>query len=109
MSYRIINSGKNQRREYIGANRSPLFKDLPDKDYAQEQRKAYDNFIFGSYNEKGKLLKPSRLSQLFEFYFPQETPIKFSDYNNQIQIRVENLVCEEPAITEEQARIDFHT
>jgi len=90
MSYRTINSGKNQRREYLAANRSPLFQPLPERDYAQEQKLSYSKFLY------------ERLPQLLSFYFPAE----FSDYNNNIRIEVENYECQEPTITEEEARVD---
>ena len=93
MSYSIINSGKNSRREYWGANRSPLFQVLPERDYAREQKLSYSKFLY------------ERLPQLLSFYFPAE----FSDYNNNIQIRVENLSYQEPEITEEEARTESLT
>jgi hypothetical protein len=68
MSYRIINSGKNQRREYLAANRSPLFQALPERDFAQEQKVSYRDFL------------DKKLPKLFSFYFPFE----FSDYNNDV-------------------------
>ena len=68
MSYRIINSGKNQRREYLAANRSPLFQALPERDFAQEQKASYHDFL------------DKKLSELISFYFPFE----FSDYNNDV-------------------------
>jgi len=93
MSYRIINSGKNPRREYLTVNRSPLFQDLPEQDYAREQKLSYSKFL----NE--------RLPKLLSFYFPAE----FNDYNNNIKISVENLVYQEPEITEEIARAESLT
>ncbi|MEG7978389.1 MAG: hypothetical protein NY202_00215 [Mollicutes bacterium UO1] len=93
MSYRIINSGKNQRREYLVANRSPLFQTLPERDYAQEQKLSYS-----------KLLN-KRLPQLLLFYFPAE----FSDYNNNVKISIEKFLCQKPEITEKQARADSLT
>jgi len=83
MSYRIINSGKNPRREYLAANRSPLFEALPKLDYAREQKNSYLKLIY------------ERLPQLLSFYFPAE----FSDYNNNIKINIENVECREPEIT----------
>src|SRR5437868_691744 len=108
MPYQTINSGKNPRREYLTTNRSPLFQGLPERDYAQEQKLSYHNFLYDTY-KNGELLKPSRLSQLLDFYFPKENPAEFSDYNNNIKISVENFVCEEPEMTEEQARTDSLT
>ncbi|CFW92830.1 DNA-directed RNA polymerase subunit beta [endosymbiont DhMRE of Dentiscutata heterogama] len=102
MSYRLINSGKNTRREYLTVNRSPLFQGLPERDYAQEQKKSYDNF------------RHERLPKLLTFYFPAE----LSDYNNSLKISVENLVFQEPEIkkngkvipeTEEMARAEDKT
>src|SRR6185312_13474091 len=93
MSYRIINSGKNPRREYLTVNRSPLFQDLPKQDYAREQKLSYLKFLH------------ERLPKLLSFYFPAE----FSDYNNNIRINVENLVYQEPEITEEMARSESLT
>src|SRR6185436_8531007 len=88
MSYRLIKSGDNQRREYLNINRSPLFQGLPEKDYAQEQKSSYSEFL------------TKRLPQLLSFYFPAA----FNDYNNDVRINVEEVVCQEPEITEEQAR-----
>jgi hypothetical protein len=99
MSYRIVNSGKNQRREYLGVNHSPLFQPLPERDYAQEQKKSYYSFLYNLYDENGKLLKPSQLSQLLNFYFPKEKPVEFGDYNNDVKINIEDVECREPEIT----------
>src|SRR4051794_4623495 len=93
MSYQIINSGKNSRREYFATNRSPLFQDLPERDYAREQKLSYANFLY------------ERLPRLLSFYFPAE----FSDYNNNVKINIEKFVCQEPEITEEKARVDSLT
>jgi len=93
MSYLTINSGKSLRREYSAANRSPLFQDLPERDYAQEQKLSYSKFLH------------ERLPQLLSFYFPAE----FSDYNNDIKISIEKFVCQEPEITEKQARSESLT
>jgi hypothetical protein len=88
VSYRLINSGNNQRREYLSLNRSPLFENLPDRDFAQEQKLSYHNFLF------------EKLPQLLTFYFPAE----FSDYNNNISVSIDSLECQEPEISEEEAR-----
>ncbi|WNE41046.1 MAG: DNA-directed RNA polymerase subunit beta [Mycoplasmataceae bacterium] len=88
MNYRQIKSGKNPRREYLTANRSPLFEALPERDYAQEQKLSYSKFL----NES--------LSQLFAFYFPAE----FKDYNNDVKCDVTNVIWEEPKITEGEAQ-----
>ena len=93
MSYLIVKSGKNLRREYLGVNRSPLFQGLPERDYAREQKSSYSKLLH------------ERLPQLLSFYFPAE----FSDYNNNIKINVENLVYQEPEITEEMARTESLT
>jgi len=93
MSHLTINSGKSLRREYSAANRSPLFQDLPERDYAQEQKLSYSKFLH------------ERLLQLLSFYFPAE----FSDYNNNIKINVENFAYQEPEITEETARAESLT
>lgn len=107
MSYRIINSGKNSRREYLGANRSPLFQGLPERDYAREQKSSYLKFLH------------ERLPQLLSFYFPA----KFSDYNNKIEIHIKDVECREPETvteslkgkkkvklqSEEEARTNFLT
>lgn len=93
MSHLTINSGKSLRREYSAANRSPLFQDLPERDYTQEQKLSYSKFLH------------ERLPQLLSFYFPAE----FSDYNNDIKISIENFVCQEPEITEKQARSESLT
>ena len=86
MSYRTINSGKNSRREYLGANRSPLFQGLPEQDYVREQKLSYSKFLH------------ERLPQLLSFYFPAE----FSDYNNDVKIEVRDIECREPeTITED--------
>ena len=89
LPYRLITSGKNQRREYFSLNRSPLFQALPDRDFAQEQKSSYNKFLY------------EKLPRLLTFYFPAE----FSDYNNNIQIKVEEIECQEPEINEEEARI----
>src|SRR3954453_22726270 len=83
MSYRTITSGKNKRREYLAANRSPLFEGLPKQDYAREQKTFYSKLLY------------ERLPQLLSFYFPAE----FSDYNNTIKVNIENIECREPEIT----------
>ncbi|CAG8448648.1 7895_t:CDS:2 [Racocetra fulgida] len=84
---------------YLTVNRSPLFQGLPERDYAREQKKSYDNF------------RHERLPKLLTFYFPAE----FNDYNNNIKISAENLVYQEPTIekngkviteTEGQARAE---
>ena len=88
LPYRLITSGKNQRREYLSLNRSPLFQALPDRDFAREQKLSYNNFLY------------EKLPRLLTFYFPAE----FSDYNNNIQIKVEEVECQEPEVSEEKAR-----
>ena len=93
MLYRIINSGKNQRREYLGRNHSPLFQDLPQKDFGQEQKLSYDNFLH------------HQLKNLFTNYFP----IEFSNYNNNIQCNIKQVDYQEPKISEDQARSDSLT
>jgi len=93
MSYRIINSGKNPRREYLVANRSPLFQALSERDCAQEQKSSYSKLLY------------ERLPQLLSFYFPAE----FSDYNNNVKVNIEKYECQEPEITEEEARADSLT
>ena len=80
MSYRIINSGKNSRREYLGTNRSPLFQGLPEHDYTQEQKLSYSKFLH------------ERLPQLLSFYFP----VEFSDYNNDVEINIKDVEYREP-------------
>jgi hypothetical protein len=70
-SYRLIESGKNQRREYLSKNRSPLFKSLPERDFAQEQKKSYDDFLQRGFKD------------LLNFYFPASGR-KLEDYNNQV-------------------------
>ena len=93
VSYRLINSGKNQRREYLSLNRSPLFQDLPQQDFAQEQKISYQNFLF------------KKLPQLLTFYFPAE----FSDYNNNIRVNIESVECQDPEISENEARTESLT
>lgn len=93
LPYRLITSGKNQRREYFSLNRSPLFANLPDRDFAEEQKLSYEKFLY------------EKLPRLLTFYFPAE----FSDYNNNVHINVESLDCAEPEISEEQAREDSVT
>src|SRR3954470_16328299 len=93
LPYRLIDSGKNQRREYFSLNRSPLFQELPDRDFAQEQKLSYNEFLY------------EKLPRLLTFYFPAE----FSDYNNNIQIKIESVECQEPEISEEKARNDSLT
>ena len=89
-SYRLITSGKNQRREYLSLNCSPLFQTLPDQDFAQEQRKSYHSFLY------------ERLPKLLNFYFPPEKTVEFSDYNNDVKIEVRDIECREPeTITED--------
>jgi DNA-directed RNA polymerase beta subunit len=88
MLYRIIKSGNNKRREYLGLNRSPLFQDLPQKDFAEEQKLSFDNFLH------------SDLKKIFATYFPAE----FSNYNNHIRCEVKEIRCEEPKNTEDETR-----
>ena len=71
LSYRLIESGKNQRREYLSKNRSPLFQPLPERDFAQEQIKSYADFL-----QQG-------LKNLLNFYFPSGGR-KLEDYNNKV-------------------------
>ena len=96
LSYRLINSGKNQRREYLSKNRSPLFQALPERDFAHEQKKSYEDFL------------KRDLKQLLDFYFPA-TGIKIENYNNQVLINIEDLECSEPEVDEEQAKANFET
>ena len=96
-SYRLITSGKNQRREYLSLNRSPLFRSLPDQDFAQEQRISYYKFLY------------EKLPKLLNFYFPKEKGVEFSDYNNRVKVNVEEMEHQEPEISEEEARSDFLT
>ena len=72
VSYRLVQSGKAQRREYYCLNRSGLFSSLPQGDFFQEQKKSYNYFFKGS------------LSSLLKLYFP----IQLKDYNNQVKIEV---------------------
>src|SRR3954464_14971685 len=83
-SYRLITSGKNQRREYLSLNCSPLFQTLPDQDFAQEQRKSYHNFLY------------EKLPKLLNFYFPEEKGVELSDYNNKVKINIEGIEVQEP-------------
>jgi DNA-directed RNA polymerase beta subunit len=85
-SYRLITSGKNQRREYFSLNHSPLFQVLPDQDFAQEQRKSYHNFLY------------EKLPKLLNFYFPKERAVELSDYNNKVKINIEGIEIQEPKI-----------
>src|SRR5437762_1166818 len=84
LSYRLITSGKNQRREYFSLNCSPLFKSLPDQDFAQEQRKSYHDFLY------------KKLPELLNFYFPEEKAVEFGDYNNKVKVNIEELEVQEP-------------
>ena len=86
--YRLITSGENKRREYFSLNRSPLFESLPDRDFAQEQKLSYHNFLY------------EKLPKLLNFYFPAE----FNDYNNNVEIKIEKIQCHEPEISEEEAK-----
>jgi hypothetical protein len=72
MLYRLINSGKAQRKEYYYHNRSDLFQSLPQKDLAQEQRESYEYFLNRA------------LPRLLQFYFP----VQLKDYNNQIRLEI---------------------
>src|SRR4051812_1802949 len=72
VSYRLVQSGKSQRREYYCLNRSNLFSSLPQGDFFQEQKKSYNHFFQES------------LPSLLELYFP----IQLKDYNNQVKIQV---------------------
>ncbi|KLL01819.1 MAG: DNA-directed RNA polymerase subunit beta [Mycoplasmataceae bacterium RC_NB112A] len=96
LSYHLIDCGKNQRREYLSKNRSPLFQKLPERDFAHEQKKSYDDFLNHD------------LKKLFQFYFPPEGR-KFENYNNQLWIKIEEPKYHEPEIDEEKARADFLT
>src|SRR3954451_14177255 len=80
MSYLIVNSGKNARREYFATNRSPLFQGLPELDYTREQKLSYSKFLH------------ERLPQLLSFYFPAE----FRDHNNDVKIHIKDVECREP-------------
>ncbi len=93
LPYRLINSGKNQRREYFSLNRSPLFEALPDRDFAQEQKLSYYEFLY------------EKLPQLLTFYFP----VEFNDYNNNIRVNIEEIECQEPEVSEKEARANFQT
>ncbi|CAG8450238.1 11061_t:CDS:10, partial [Racocetra fulgida] len=77
------------KEKYLGLNRSPLFQDLPNKDFGKEQKLSYDNFFRTGFE------------QLFAAYFPAE----FSNYNNQIRCGVGKITYEEPKISEEESRI----
>ena len=88
LPYRLITSGKNQRREYFFLNRSPLFQPLPDRNFAWEQKLSYNDFLF------------KKLPELLTNYFP----VEFKDYNNNIQIKVREVECHEPKISEEEAQ-----
>ncbi|CAI2201881.1 5971_t:CDS:2, partial [Funneliformis geosporum] len=79
---------KNSRREYVGVNRSPLFRDLPEHDYTREQKLSYSKFLY------------ERLPQLLSFYFPAE----FSDYNNNVIINIKDVECREPETVVEDAK-----
>ena len=89
MLYRLINSGKTQRKEYYHHNRSDLFRPLPQKDLTQEQRESYEYFLYQA------------LPKLLQFYFPAQ----FKDYNNQVSLEILNYengeLCrwEEPEFT----------
>jgi hypothetical protein len=95
LPYRLINSGKNQRREYLSLNHSPLFQSLPERDFAHEQKKSYENFL---YQQLPRLLTS-----------PPYSPIELSDYNNDIRITIEEVKCQEPEVSEEEARVNFLT
>jgi hypothetical protein len=92
-AYRTIISGQKQRREFLSLNKSPLFKDLPNLDFAQEQKTSYNKFVF------------DKLPKLLSFYFPAE----FSDYNNKVNTNITNIDCKEPDFTQEQARMNSVT
>ncbi|MCE8162737.1 MAG: hypothetical protein I3273_01805 [Candidatus Moeniiplasma glomeromycotorum] len=96
LSYRLIKSGENLRREYLSKNRSPLFQPLPERDFASEQKNSYRDFLSWG------------LKDLLNFYFPPSGR-KLEDYNNQVWINIEDLKCEEPEITEEESRASFQT
>ncbi|CAG8826612.1 24399_t:CDS:2, partial [Cetraspora pellucida] len=53
------------KEKYLGLNRSPLFQDLPNKDFGEEQKLSYDNFF------------RTGLDQLFAAYFPAEFIMRF--------------------------------
>ena len=93
MSYCLIKSGENQRRKYQSLNNSPLFQNLPRKDFAHEQKSSYYQFL------------NHRLNKLISFYFP----VNFNDHNNTIKLNIENLRWEEPEVSEEVARDDSLT
>ena len=93
MLYRIINSGKNKRHEYLALNRSPLFQNLPNKDFGEEQKFSYNDFLHNAFKK------------LFFFYFPTE----FSNYNNKIRCDVKGINYQEPEISEEEAKNYYST
>jgi len=84
-SYRLVNSGKIQRREYLTENHSSLFQGFPEPVFAQEQKLSYDNFL------------TEKLPQLLSFYFPAE----FSNYNNKVKISIKDTKVQEPKIKRE--------
>ncbi|CAI2201883.1 19323_t:CDS:2, partial [Funneliformis geosporum] len=79
---------KNSRREYVGVNRSPLFRGLPEHDYTREQKSSYSKFLY------------ERLPELLSFYFPAE----FSDYNNDVTINIKDVECREPETVVEDSK-----
>nr|CAG8584891.1 15453_t:CDS:10 [Entrophospora candida] len=81
-----------KRREYLAANRSPLFQTLPERDFAQEQKASYQYFL------------DQKLPKLFSFYFPFE----FSDYNNDVWINASEIKYQE-SNSEEEARANSST
>jgi hypothetical protein len=87
MLYRIIKSGKSQRKEYFSLNRSSLFQSLPNKVFGQDQISSYENFL------------KNDLEKLFSSYFPSE----FSNYNNNIYCEVKKIICQEPSLSEDEA------
>ncbi|CAG8741295.1 20808_t:CDS:2, partial [Racocetra persica] len=73
-----------------GLNHSPLFQDLPNKDFGEEQKLSFDNFL-----RQG-------LKKIFATYFPAE----FSNYNNLIHCEVKEVRYEEPKNTANEARVN---
>ena len=90
MNYRKVISGVNERREYFSLNKSPLFEGIVDSDFSNEQRKSFKNF-------------KENFPKLFNLYFPAN----FSDYNNNVRIKILDFIWTESNFSEKECRTHY--
>lgn len=85
MNHRIIISGDNRRKEYLSSNKSALFRDVDNVNFSSEQTKSFENF-------------KKNFSKLFDLYFPA----KFSDYNNDVDLKISKFFWNNPRFSEKE-------